>query len=186
MIHEVAPVIPQDMTQAEHQLSGGGPTQPGAGENLNDGPDPGELLKNNRLLELLRESVQQPLLLLSLDEDYDKDFRTISKRLNDLTTLDKQRQLNYHTEKLNEQYFKLHNKTLIENTFANLQRIFDDPRVQNQIRFQATQVSNRQMRTDDQWSAFKRHFSLRPDIESRIALCKLIGKTPMLSEATLA
>lgn len=38
-----------------------------------------------------------------------------------------------HTEKLNQQFFKIHNRTLIENTFTNLQRIFEDPRVQNQI-----------------------------------------------------
>lgn len=45
----------------------------------------------------------------------------------------------YHNEKLNQQHFKIHNRTLIENTFANLQRIFDDPRVQIQIREQTRQ-----------------------------------------------
>lgn len=89
----------------------------------------------------------------------------------------------HHTEKLNQQFFKIHNRTLIENTYANLQRIFEDPRVQNQIRFQVQQSQQQQttMRQDDQWSSFKRQFSLRPNIDARVALCQLIGKTSMLS-----
>jgi len=43
--------------------------------------------------------------------------------------MEKVRRLLQHKQQLNQQYFKLHNRTLIENTFENLQRIFEDPRV---------------------------------------------------------
>lgn len=81
------------------------------------------------LFSLLRESVQIPLLQLDLDQEFDASFRQISKRLLNLTTNEKQRVMMHHTEKSNQQFFKIHNRTLIENTFANLQRIFEDPRV---------------------------------------------------------
>ena len=56
----------------------------------------------SELFNLLRECVQNPLLQLDLDQEYDTSFRQISKRLNDLITIEKQRQIMQHTEKLNQ------------------------------------------------------------------------------------
>ena len=60
--------------------------------------------------------------------------------------------------------------------------------MQQQIRLQVARSQQQQtaLRQEDQWGSFKRQFSLRPNIDSRIALCQLIGKTSMLSNPQLS
>ena len=91
-------------------------------------------------------------------------------------------------ERLHRIHFEVHNKTLVQNTFINMLRIFEDPRISRQdfhVNHMIQQVQQMipSKNEIDIWQFFKRQFSLRPDLPSRMSLCNLISNSAIVKDA---
>jgi DNA anti-recombination protein RmuC len=70
-----------------------------------------------------------PLFELNLEQQYDKIFLQVGQRLQHTTENKNAKDLMQVAERLHRIHFEVHNKTLVQNTFINMLRIFEDPRV---------------------------------------------------------
>jgi hypothetical protein len=74
---------------------------------------------------------------------------------------------------------KIKNVAIVENTFCNLHKVFSDQRillVTAEGNSNPEQIKKLQQSDNGFWECFKRRFSLKPVLASRLKLCNLVCK----------